>query len=107
MQDLGLKILKNIIILKIVTLLIPGITAHGFHVFMTAAFVLWLLNLILKPILIMITLPINLISLGIFTFFINGFIFYLIPKLVKDFMVESFFTAVLGALVFSFIDIFL
>jgi putative membrane protein len=105
MGNFGFAILKNMIILKIVTLVIPGIGAHGFHVFLSAAFVLWGLNLLLKPLLILITLPINLVSLGIFTFFINGFLFYLIPKFVNGFRVESFFQAVLGAIVFSITDL--
>jgi len=104
MVNLCLEILKNMIILKIVTFVIPGISAHGFHVFMSAAFVLWVLNKLLKPLLVIVTLPINLVSLGFFTFFINGFLFYLIPKFVTGFKVENFFQAVLGALVFSLMD---
>jgi putative membrane protein len=95
------------VILKIVTLLVPGINAQGFHVFLSAAFVLWLLNWLVKPFIIAITLPINILSLGVFTFIINGFLFYLIPKLVEGFVVGSFAKAVLGAFLFSLIDVFL
>lgn len=101
------SIIKNMVILKLVTLIVPGVSALGFQALLSAAFVLWLLNRLVKPLLIVITLPINIVSLGIFTFFINGFIFYLIPKLVEGFAVSSFSKAVIGALVFSLIDVFI
>ncbi|MCB4791034.1 MAG: phage holin family protein [Elusimicrobia bacterium] len=107
MIKLALTIVRNIISLKLITLVLPGIQAEGFSVLISASIVIWLLNLLLKPILFIITLPITLVTLGIFTFIINGFLFYLIPKFVSGFSVENFWQAILAALLFGFINFFL
>ena len=69
-----------------------------------AAFVLGVINAFIRPLVILITLPINILTLGIFTFFINGFLFYAVSKIVKGFVVTGFWPAFFGALLFSIIS---
>ncbi|PIX90429.1 MAG: hypothetical protein COZ29_00020, partial [Candidatus Moranbacteria bacterium CG_4_10_14_3_um_filter_45_9] len=58
-------------------------------------------NVTIKPILLVLTLPINLLTFGIFTFIINGFLLWLLGGMIKGFEVHGFWAAVLGALVLS------
>ncbi|MDO8520664.1 MAG: phage holin family protein [bacterium] len=65
------------------------------------ALVLGVVNVIIRPILLIITLPINILSLGLFTFVVNGLMFWLVAKFVKDFSVDGFWWAIFGALIVS------
>jgi putative membrane protein len=69
-----------------------------------AAAVIGLINTFIKPFIIFLTLPINVISFGLFTLVINGVIFVITGLLVKGFEVKSFWGAVIGSLLFSFIS---
>lgn len=81
--------------------LIRGIHVSGFFsAFFTAA-VLGILNAFLRPILIILTLPINVLTLGLFTFIINAFLLKMVSGVVSGFTVESFAYAILGSLVIS------
>lgn len=74
--------------------------------FMTAlwvALVLGIVNVIIRPILLIITIPINLMTLGLFTFVINGLMFWIATKFVHNFTIDSFWWAILGALIVSVI----
>jgi putative membrane protein len=74
---------------------------------LAGALVLGLLNAFLRPILIFLTLPVNVLTLGLFTLVVNGLVFYLAASLVKGFYVAGFWSAVVAALVFSIISFFL
>ena len=99
--------LINTITLFAVTRIVAGIQVESFAVALIAALVLGLLNAFLKPIIIFITLPLNILSLGIFTFFINGFVLFLASKIVRGFVIADFGSAFWGALIFSIISILL
>jgi putative membrane protein len=96
--------LVNIVALIIVARVVPGISVGDWQALIVAAFVLGLLNAFLRPVLIFVTLPIAVLTLGIFTLFINTFLFYLASKLVRGFVIESFWSAFWGALLFSIIS---
>lgn len=81
--------------------LFTSIQVESIQVALIAALVLGLLNALIRPILIVLTLPINILTLGLFTFVINGFLFYLVAQFVKGFSVAGFWPAVFGAIVFS------
>ncbi|MEK7152287.1 MAG: phage holin family protein [Patescibacteria group bacterium] len=81
--------------------LVPGIAVTSFYTALIVAALLGAANIILKPILVVLTLPINLLTLGLFTFVINGFLFWLLSTIVKGFSVEGFLAALLGSLVVS------
>lgn len=79
------------------------ISVDGFGTALLVALVLGFINALIRPILIVLTLPINILSLGLFTFVINGFCFWA-AGFVKGFTVHGFWGAVLGALIVSVIS---
>ncbi len=81
--------------------LIPGITVSGWTVALIAGLVLGLINMIIKPILTILTLPINLITLGIFGIILNAILFWAAAYFVSGFVVASFLAALLGSLLVS------
>src|SRR3989338_2919878 len=107
MRGLLIKWLINSLAILIVTYIVRGIEVASLIRAIVAAFVLGIINAFLRPFIILITLPINIFTLGIFTFFINGFLFYLVSKIVKGFVITGFWPAFFGALLFSIISLFL
>ena len=91
----------NSFALFIVMKLIPGIQIDRFQNLLLATLVIGLLNVFLKPIIVLLTLPVTVLTLGLFTFVINGVIFYLAAHLVPGFHVTGFGSAFLAALLFS------
>ncbi len=75
--------------------LLPGVTLAGFGTALIAALVLGLVNAVLKPILILLTLPINILTLGLFTLVINTLMVLLASSVVKGFDVRNFWWALL------------
>lgn len=84
--------------------LVPGISVDSFLVAVVAAIVLGLLNLIARPILIFFTLPITLLTLGLFIFVINAVVFALAASLVPGFAVASFMSALIGSVLISLVS---
>lgn len=101
MTRLVLKWALNSFALFIVMKLIPGIQIDRFQNLLLATLVIGLLNVFLKPIIVLLTLPVTVLTLGLFTFVINGVIFYLAAHLVPGFHVTGFGSAFLAALLFS------
>lgn len=83
---------------------VPGIEVVDFWNALVAALVLGIINITLKPILIILTLPINILTLGLFSFVLNAFFFYFASELVSGFTVEGFWAAVFGSFIVSFIS---
>ena len=82
--------------------IISGISISGGIETALILALLWgIVNVTIKPILIVLTLPINLLTFGIFTFVLNGFLLWLLGGIVKGFEVQGFLAAILGALVLS------
>jgi putative membrane protein len=90
--------------------IIPGIDIEGDSEFgrifalMAAAFVLGLLNAVVRPVLIVLTLPITLVTLGIFLLILNGLMLWLTSVVVGGFVVKGFFAAFIGAILMSVIS---
>ena len=99
--------LVNIIALFVVIHTIAGVSASGTNVIVAAALIIGLLNAFLKPVLIMLTLPLTIYSLGLFTLIINAFMFYLASRFVPGFTVTGFWSAFSAALLFSFLSFIL
>lgn len=83
---------------------IPGVTVRSFFSALWVALFLGIINMLLKPLLILITLPINILTLGLFTFVINGIIILLASSIVNGFQVSGFWIAVLFSIVLSIIN---
>ncbi len=85
---------------------LPGVEFSSWQALAISAIVLGLLNALVRPILVLLTLPITVLTLGLFYLIVNGFTFLLASKLVPGFEVSSFWWAVLGALVVSLVSWF-
>jgi putative membrane protein len=81
--------------------LIPGIQIDRFQDLLLATLVIGLLNAFLRPVIILLTLPVTLLTLGLFTLVINGLMFYLASHLVTGFHITGFGAAFVAALLFS------
>ncbi|WP_017522498.1 phage holin family protein [Pusillimonas noertemannii] len=93
----------NAVALLIVAYILPGITVASFWSALIAALVLGLLNTLVKPVLILLTLPVTIVTLGLFLLVINALVFWFAGSVLKGFHVNGFWWALLGALVYSII----
>ena len=98
-----LRWLFNSFVLIVVAYVTPGINFVSFWSVLVTSLVLGLLNALVRPLLILLTLPINILTLGLFTLFINAVIFWLASTIVKGFNVSNFSAAFWGALVYTLI----
>lgn len=87
--------------------LLPGVVVSGFMAALVAALIIGILNAFIRPILLIFTLPINILTLGLFTLVINAFLIMLASSLVPGFFVRSFFWAMAFSLVLSVVNFFL
>jgi putative membrane protein len=90
--------LINAIALVAVANVVPGFGVDSFYTALVAALVLGLVNALIRPILLVLTLPINILSLGLFTFVLNALMVWFASTIVKGFTVEGFVPAFLAAL---------
>lgn len=84
--------------------LIPGITIESFQAALLAALVVGLVNIFIRPLVVILTLPVTLLTLGLFIFIINAILFGLVAYLVPGFEVDGFFPALLGSILLSIIS---
>ena len=105
MRGFLLRWFINSVTLLVVAHIVRGIEVTNFQATVVAALVLGIINAFLRPIIILVTLPINILTWGLFTFIINGFMFYLVSKIVKGFSIADFWTAFFGALLYSVISL--
>ena len=97
----------NAVALLVVAYILPGIVVASFWSAMWAALVLGLINMLVKPLFVLLTLPITIVTVGLFLFVINARMFWLAGSLFKGFQVNGFWWAVGGALLYSLISSFL
>lgn len=102
-----LRFLIYAVAILITVYLLPGVTLASPWVTLIVAIVLSLINLLLRPIIILFTLPINILTLGLFTFVINALLVMLASWLVPGFMVSGFWWAIAFSLVLTIINAFL
>lgn len=91
----------NSLALIAVASFVPGIHVDGFMAAFVAAVVLGLVNTLIRPIFLVLTLPVTILSLGLFILVINGLMFWFAGSILRGFVVDSFGHAVLGAILFS------
>jgi len=104
MKIILLKWLINALALWAATYFIKGIEITGPGSILLAAALLGILNSIIRPIILILTLPLNIITLGLFTLVINGAMLILVSYFIKGFIIHGFWPAVLGALVISLVS---
>jgi putative membrane protein len=94
----------NAVSLLLLTWIMPAVNVASFVTALVVVLVLGLLNAVIRPVLLVLTLPVNVLTLGLFTFVINGFLFWLASRFLEGFEVRSFGWAVLGAIAYSLIS---
>jgi putative membrane protein len=94
----------NALALLTVANFVPGIHLDSFVDALIAAFFLGLINTLIRPLLLLLTLPVTLLTLGLFIFVINGLLFWFVGSVLRGFVVDGFWFGVLGALLYSVIS---
>ena len=104
MAKLLLVWLINAVSLIAVAYLVPGIAVSSFVTALVAALVLGLVNTVIRPILVLLTLPVTLLTLGLFILVINGLLFWFVGSFIAGFVVSGFWAGVLGAILYSIVS---
>jgi putative membrane protein len=97
-------VIVNAVALMVVAYFLPGVHVTGVVGALIAAFVLGIVNAILRPILVILTLPIQILTLGLFTFVINGVLFYWVGHWGIGLAVDGFWAAFWGAIVLGIVS---
>lgn len=105
MTSLLLRWLLNALALLAVAYLYPGVRVESFFAAAIAALALGLANALIRPILVILTLPVTIVTLGLFLFVINALLFWLVAEIVKGFSVQGFMAALIGSLLYSLITL--
>jgi putative membrane protein len=95
------RVAVNALAIVLAASILPGISVDGIVPALAAAVLLGLVNAFVRPVLLILTLPITLVTLGLFLFVLNGLCFWMVASLVKGFHVAGFGSAMLGALAVS------
>jgi putative membrane protein len=96
--------LINAVALIAVAYLMPSVTISSFGAALVAALVLGLINAVVRPVLVLLTLPVTLLTLGLFIFVLNGLLFWMVGTWLEGFEVGGFWSGVLGAILFSVVS---
>jgi putative membrane protein len=99
-----IRLLVNAIALLAVAYVVPGIHVNGFGGALLAALILGIVNAILRPILFIITLPLQIVTLGLFTLVINGLLFWLVGAWHVGLYVDGFWPGFWGAIVMGIVS---
>jgi putative membrane protein len=99
-----IRLVANALAILAAAYIVPGIEVAGGLSLLAAALVLGLINAVVRPILLFLTLPFTLVTLGLFIFLLNAFCLWLTSWLVKGFEVHGFWAAVLGAMIVSVVS---
>jgi putative membrane protein len=101
MMSLAARWILNAAALLLIAYLYPGVEVQGFGAALIAALVLGLVNALIRPILIVLTLPATILTLGLFIFVINALLFWFVAEIVHGFAVTGFGAALVGSLLYS------
>jgi len=96
--------LVNTLALIAVAYLMPSITVSSFGAALIAALVLGLVNAVVRPVLVLLTLPVTILTLGLFIFVLNGLLFWMVASWLEGFHVAGFWSGVFGAILFSLVS---
>jgi putative membrane protein len=96
--------LINAVALFALPYVFPWVRVDTFWTALLAALVLGLINALVRPLLVLLTLPVTIVTLGLFIFVINGLLFWLVGSFIDGFHVSGFWSGVFGAIVYSLIS---
>src|SRR4030066_2356127 len=99
------RLIINMVAILVISYLFPGlIWVDSFWAALVAAFLLGIVNAIIRPVLVFLTLPLTVLTLGLFLMVINGLMLWLVSALVRGFHVNGFWGAVLGSILISIVS---
>ncbi len=98
-MKLLLRWVLSALTLMLIAYYLPGFRVNSFYTALVAALVLGLLNAIIRPIISILTLPVNILTLGLFSFVVNAAMVWIASSIVKGFDVQGFWPAFWGALI--------
>jgi putative membrane protein len=96
--------LINALALLALPYLVPSVQVESFYTALIAALLLGLVNALIRPLLVLLTLPVTVLTLGLFVFVINGLLFWFVASFVDGFNVAGFWSAFFGAIVYALIS---
>jgi len=99
-----LRVLVNALAILLAASIVPGIEVGGLVPALVGGLLLALVNAVVRPVLIILTLPITILTLGLFLLVLNGLCFWLASAVVKGFLVAGFWSAFFGALIVSIVS---
>lgn len=101
------KLLITMVALLITAYILPGMSINGLFAGFVAALILGIVNIFVKPLFIILTLPLTLLTMGLFLLVINGLMLWLAAGIVPGFVIVGFWTAVFGSILLSIVTWFL
>jgi putative membrane protein len=104
-MNLLIRWVLNAAALMLVAYLYSGVQVSGIGPALIAALVLGLVNAVIRPLLVLLTLPVTVLTLGLFIFVINALLFWFVAEIVPGFTVKGFMAALIGSLMFSVMTI--
>lgn len=102
-----INLIVNALAFYVTAYIVPGVQIANFQALAVVAIVWGVLSVVLKPILILLTLPVNIMTLGLFTFVINALLIMLMSSIVPGFKVDGFGVALLAAVVLALLNVVL
>ena len=104
MRGFLIRWLINAVALYLTALIVPGVRVASFGGAVLAALVLGVVNAVLRPVILLLTLPLNILTLGLFTFVVNAFMLYIVAVATREIVLQSVVAAFVGAIVLSVIS---
>lgn len=101
------SLVVNVIAFYVTAYVVPGFEINGWELLLVVAVVWGIIAMLIRPLIVMLTLPVNVMTLGLFTFVINGLLLMLTANFVNGFNIESFSIALIAAVVLSLVNMFL
>ncbi len=105
-MNIFVGLIINILSLMIVSYLIPGFHFVDFQALLVTAVVIGVINTFVRPVLQLIALPLSIITLGLFAFFVNVALLWFASNIVSGFQIDSFFTAAVASVVMALVGAF-
>lgn len=103
-----MKFIARVVVIALALLLaeyiVPGISVETWAPLIVAALALGVVNAVLRPILVLLTFPLSVLTLGLFLIIINGFLFWFVAQYVNGFHVAGFWSALFGSLIVSIVS---
>jgi len=104
MKKITIQFLAVVLGVFVAAKFVDGVNVAGLYTAIIVAVMLGILNVLVRPLLVALTLPITILTLGLFLLVLNGFLFYFVGTIVKGFEVTGFMPAILGACIVSLVS---